>query len=216
MSDAVWLSNVHRNPNGERGYRPVGYPDVVNPPRDNEIRIAFSAVIERQEKHLPIENHELPRQLYVVKRWAHHKLPKRHIFSAGGLLVVSSTSAEVLRAHEMGASRLVPVDLLQPDQKTKLDHDWFYLVLGDGKPCFEGKVSKGVIPLGADDDLFMVNNNDHVKDGDLVFSKNVLVGPDIWFDPAILFAPILSDRLAKALKSAKVAKHWDLLRCKVI
>ena len=216
MSSVVWLSNMHRNPNAERGYRPVGIPDVPRPPRDNEIGIAFDALIERQEKHLPIEDHALPKQLYAVKRWADHKRPKRDILSAGGLLVVSSISADVLRAHNMGASRLVPVDLLHPDQKTKLGGDWFYLVLGNEKPGFKGDISKGVTPLGATAEPFMLKNKDHVSDGDLVFSPSVLSGPDIWFDPAILDAPILSDRLARALKAAKVAKDWDLLRCNVI
>ncbi len=216
MSDVVWLSNMHRNPSTTYGYRPVGFPDVPRPPRDNEIGIAFDALIERQESHLPIEDHALPKQLYAVKRWAGHKRPKRDILSAGGLLVVSSASADVLRAHNMGASRLVPVNLLHPDQKTELAGDWFYLVLGDGKPCFKGELSRGVRPLGRKKEVFMVRNADHVSDGDLVFSKTVLAGPDIWFDPAIFFAPILSDRLATALKAAKVAKDWDLLRCRVI
>ncbi|MEW2919538.1 hypothetical protein AB1A64_20895 [Ruegeria sp. ANG10] len=216
MTDVVWLSNVYRNSSAERGYRPVGYPDVVNPPLDNEIGIAFRSVMARQKKHLTIEDHEFPKQLYAVKRWADHKRPIRHIMSAGGALVVSSTSAKVLRDHDMGASRLVPVDLLHPDQKTKLDDDWFYLVLGSGKPCFKADISEGVIPLGNPAQLFMIQNSDHVSHEDLVFSEEVLTGPDIWFDPAILGAPILSDRLAKALKAAKAAKHWDLLKCRVI
>ncbi|MBO9436091.1 hypothetical protein J7394_17855 [Ruegeria sp. R13_0] len=216
MSDVVWLSNMHRNPSATYGYRPVGFPDVPRPPRDNEIGVAFSSVTKRQTEHLPIEDHEFPRQLYAVRRWAHHKRRKRNIFSAGGALVVSSTSANILRDHDMGSSRLVPVELLHPDQKTKLDGDWHYLVLGDGKPCFEGDSSKGVTPLGDPVELFMVRGNDHVNDGDLVFSEMVLTGPDIWFDPVIIDAPILSDRLATALNAAKVAKDWDLLRCNVI
>lgn len=216
MSDVVWLSNVYRSSSAERGYRPVGYPDVVDPPLDNEVGVAFRSVTKRQKKHLHIDDHEFPKQLYALERWADHKRPKRHILSAGGALVVSSTSADRLRDHDMGASRLVPVDLLHPDQKTKLEGDWFYLVLGDGKPCFQWDQSEGLIPLGENNDLFMINNKDHVSDGDLVFSREVLTTPDIWFDPAIIEAPIISDRLALALKAAKVAKHWDLLRCKVI
>ncbi|MEW2919535.1 hypothetical protein AB1A64_20880 [Ruegeria sp. ANG10] len=216
MSDVVWLCNMHRNPMAERGYRPVGFPDVTRPPRDHSVGLAFNSVIERQTHHLPIEDHEFPKQLYAVKRWADHKRPKRHIMSAGGALVVSSTSAKVLRDHDMGASRLVPVDLLHPDQKTKLDDDWFYLFLGSGKPCFKAEKSEGISPLGNPAQLFMIRGSDHVSHGDLVFSDDVLAGPDIWFDPAITDAPIISDRLAQALKAEKAAKHWDLLKCSVI
>ncbi|WP_282120789.1 hypothetical protein [Ruegeria atlantica] len=53
-----------------------------------------------------------------------------------------------MRAHDLGASRLVPVDLLHLDQGTKLEGDWFYFLLGDGKPCFQEETSKGMKPLG--------------------------------------------------------------------
>ncbi|WP_282120790.1 hypothetical protein [Ruegeria atlantica] len=67
MTDVDWLSNIHRNASAIYVYRPVGFSDVPRPPRDDAIGVAFRALIEQQEKHLPIDDHALPKQLYAVK-----------------------------------------------------------------------------------------------------------------------------------------------------
>lgn len=215
MSAPVWLCNMHRNPSAERGYRAVGDVEYTGRAvKQNAVGLAFLDLTERLEKRAPVADEDFPPSLYSPIAFGDHAAPKRHLFKAGGPMVVSGDSAEVLRAHDLGTSRLLPVSLQFPDQTTPVEGEWFYLVVGDVRPGLRGAASTGLHKFDGVD-LFMPLGKAHLADNDVVFGPEAQGGPDIWFDPTLLDAPILSDGLMRALKAAKLVKHWDLVRCRV-
>ena len=207
MSDVVWLCNTRRNSTAERGLRSMDADEDGDGPSTEANVKVFEAI--RFHKQVPTDSLPTPRFAWMAEKEFDKK---RHVIT-GGCLIVSGESAAVLRAHDLGATRLVPVELFRKDKTTPVAGEWFYLLPGDAKPALRVEASKGLIDLGGNG--YMPHNSSHLKDDYLVFSSEVLSPPDIWFDPAIIEAPILSDRLAEALKKAKLAGHWDLVRCRV-
>jgi len=54
------------------------------------------------------------------------------------------------------------------------------------------------------------------EDGQIAVSTAALSGPDLWIDTQFCNAFFLSDRLAQALRAAKVSRPFGLLRCRII
>ena len=214
MVDRVWLCNVYRNGDASRGYRPVGAVAQTRDLQQNHINRAFVELCNKLNRHEPVADADFPAELYAAPPFRAHKRPKRHLFVGGGPFVVSSEAADVLRAHNLGATRLLPVTLLFPNGATRVEGDWFYLVVRDQKAALRANVSTGLHKF-SNVDVFMPLGKDQLKADNVVVSPNALDGPDIWFDPAIYLAVFLSEKLKRALTVAKVAKHWDLVACKV-
>ena len=209
MSDVVWLCNTQRNSMAERGFRSMDADkDGFGPSIASEAE-TFRAITFH--KQVPTESLPTPQFIFQGDK----RLDKKRHVMASGCLIVSGESAAVLRAHDLGATRLVPVKLFRRDRTTPVEGEWFYLLPGDAKPALIDEGAKGLHRFRKDHFLFMPNNSSHLKDDDIAFSDAVLSPPDIWFDPAIIEAPILSDRLVRALRKAKLAAHWDLVRCRV-
>ena len=116
MSKHVWMANYHRNPIAERGYSPIGTDDCGDGPEN----VAYVETIRAYNRLEPINVDALPPAQFALRTFADHRKPKRHVFS-NGLTFVSSEVADVLRAHDLGATRLVPVELLHPDRKTRVE-----------------------------------------------------------------------------------------------
>ena len=50
----------------------------------------------------------------------------------------------------------------------------------------------------------------------MAVDETALAGPDLWIEPRVMDAFSLSDRLAPALKAAKLARDFGLFRCRVV
>ena len=215
MSKHVWMANYRRNPIAERGYRPDA-PDAdengLGPSLD-----AYAALSGAYERLDPIDVDELPSALFALKTFAAHRRPKRHVFSVG-FTIVSSEVADVLRAHDLGATRLVPVELLHPNRKTRVEGEWFYLIIAETKSALRPEASEpGVLKsLSRDRAWFSPRRNDMLANDDIAVSPAALEGVDLWRDAALIRAPFLSPRLVKAIRAAKLTRHWDMRRCRVV
>ena len=209
MSNRVWLCNVHRNSMAGRAFRPLS----AEPGRfDDPASVAFIALIQKLTRHEAVLDEDLPDALCIMAGSRDHRKSKRHMMIAGGVMVVSEESAAVLSAHDLGQTRLRPVQLLLQDKTTPLGGNWFYLVPGNPKPALRGEASTGLHHYPGTD-LYMPLNTDLIEPDGIVLDSRAKEGADLWFDPAIYFAPLLSDRLAQSLKAAKLAKHWELIPC---
>ena len=61
----------------------------------------------------------------------------------------------------------------------------------------------------------MSDSNIRLKNDDIAVSPAALEGVDLWRDAALIDAPFLSPRL-KAIRAAKLTRHWDMRRCRVV
>ena len=62
----------------------------------------------------------------------------------------------------------------------------------------------------------MSDSNIRLKNDDIAVSPAALEGVDLWRDTALTQAPFLSPRLVKAIRAAKLTRHWDMRRCRVV
>ena len=103
MSDVVWLCNTQRNSMASRGFRSMDAgADGSSPSNKAEIE-TFRAI----RFHRPVPSESLPSPQFIFQ--GDKRLDKKRHVMVGGCLIVSGESAAVLRAHDLGATRLVPV-----------------------------------------------------------------------------------------------------------
>ena len=140
--------------------------------------------------------------------------PPPDIFCAGGDYVVSAAFAEVLRQFDLGRTTLCPTRLFQYDRTTPVPGDYFYLGFGETKEAFLPYKSPRAVKPYADQQVWKLSLDP--KDDDIAVSARALDGVDLWMDPKLWYAFFLSDRLVRALKSAKLARRLGLRRCRVI
>lgn len=134
-----------------------------------------------------------------------------NLFYGGGFWFVSAKAATVMRAHDLGAGALYPVNVYGKDRETPLGDGWFCINFGNRKSAFLIEHAQRTRPLvGGRSPVFAT-----LKDDEFAVSTAVLGGPDIWVDPQLWDSIFFSERLGTALKRAKAAHGFYLRSCRV-
>lgn len=204
--DCIWLVQGHFSPVNTRGWRPFEAFD-----RDDS---SLPATIEAMQltmtgRLLPAER--FPIDNYPMRGTSEHRKRILQLFS-NGFFFMRSESATVLRRFDLGEGALYPARLWHPDRTTPVPGEYFYLSQGNRKDAFLPERSPEARPL-PNKKRWPPSNPTH---GQVVFSTKALDGPDIWWDDKIDAYYFISDRLAKALKQAKLVRDWMLLRCPIV
>jgi hypothetical protein len=217
MTDCIWLSNVYGESMSGRGFFPFSADK-----RGNGTTTADLGAIKRAERGEFLAPEEVPPDFFSLSDSAAHRKAPLHIFT-NGFLIITEESATVLRQFDLGECRLHPVRLWHPDRKTRFGTGHYVLNFASRKDAFlpdrsplaryEAYINRPESAKGKPG-FWMLPPNE--GDDQLVFSKAVLDGPDLWWEPSFFNLFFLSHRLAQALKAAKLAKHWRLFRCPVV
>jgi hypothetical protein len=198
----------HKKPENSRGWRPFEAPADTEATPD-EIREAIRLTQEKNflpPQRFPTDN--FPRSDESVG--AHRKrIPQ--MFS-NGFIFLREESAEVVRQFDLGEGALYPTRLWHPDRTTMVSGRYFYLSQGNRKNAFLKDHSPDAYK--ASKEFWMPPINP--RDDQLFFAAAALEGPDLWWDESLVFYFFISDRLAQALKRAKLDRDWHLLRCPVV
>lgn len=160
-----------------------------------------------------VEPKRFPADLKPMKYDNAHRQRIPQMFSSG-YLFVTQPSADILRLFDLGNGCLVPVRLWHPDRTTQVQGEFFYLNQGNRKDAFLPEMSPQAYKPYKSREVWRLPPNP-VND-QFTFSTAALGGPDMWWDERILRVFFISDRLAQALRAAKVARDWKLLRCPVV
>jgi len=207
----VWISSVKRDPACGRGWLPKNRNDG-----DFASDAELAAYKKTTQGHF-LRQDEFPEALYAPRRWNDHKKADRHIFSYGHL-VISEESAKVLSQFDLGEGTFYPVDLFHPDKKTRHPGQWYHLTVAAKKNAVLPEQSSRIKHVhkasGEYPDVWGAPPN--FKDDEITFGASVLEGPDIWTDEHFFIGYMISERLYKAMKKAKISKHWSLRRAPVI
>jgi hypothetical protein len=187
-----------------------GWRSFLADEADNEPESVLEVVRLSKRGHF-VEPRRFPSDLKPMRYGNAHRQRALQIFSSG-YAFVSQPSADILRQFDLGNGNLVPVRLWHPDRKTQVPGEFFYLNQGNRKDAFLPDKSQAYKPYKARDVWRLLPNP---VDDQLVFSSSALEGPDIWWDERFLYYFFISNRLAMALKAAKVARDWGLLRCPI-
>ncbi len=167
----------------------------------------------RFNKGAPLPKDEYPTEIYGGYVDLHYKR-QPDLFTAGVGLIVSAATAEVLRGADMGRGALYPIKLFQQDRTTPVEGEYFSLNIGETKAALVPEQSEALDRNWPGHEVFSaleVDKNDQIAVRDVA-----LAGADIWIDPAMSTGFFVSDRLATALKAAKVTRNFRLKRCRVL
>ena len=173
----------------------------------------LSAAMKRVDQQELVKQGELHEDLYINNTRGGHKKRQYHIMAADGLMI-SDPCADVLRQFDLGEHGIYPVRLWKNDRKTPSDKVYSYLTHGNRKDTFLPEHSPEASRLHESKALWFPPPNP-VHD-QLFYSKEALEGVDMWCERKTARGIMLSDRLATALKKAKMARDWMMLRCPVI
>jgi hypothetical protein len=103
------------------------------------------------------------------------------------------------------------------DRKTRLEGEYFCLNFGERKSALVPEQS----PRAKKNPYEKIDCGVRTlplvpRDGDMAVVRETLAGPDLWIDPLVRDAFILSDHLVQALKAAKLARRFGLFRFRVV
>jgi len=168
---------------------------------------------ERNERGELLPADRFPSDLYAKYP---DKWEKRQpdLFQGGGGWIVSMECADVLRQFDLGKTALYPVKIFQHNRTTPVEGEYYCLAFGETKTAFLPKHSPRVPKRYETVELWILPLG--IKNDDLAVSPVALSGPDLWIDPLVHDAFFLSDRLAQALRAAKVSRPFGLRRCRVV
>lgn len=178
---------------------------------------AAASLSEAFKRGTALQGSELPSVMWIAPRYRsddRRKLP--HLFSAAGFLTVSEAVAEVLRDFDLGETRLHPVELLHSNRRETFPGRYYFLNIAEVRRYFSPEFSARfkAMPNSATSYIGSVGNE--LQDDDVTVVPAALSGPDLWIDDTLLSHFFCSDRLARALRAAKVASRLPLFRCRVL
>lgn len=204
--DYVWLSQAFRIGETATGLLPFSRAEGS---QGTEIDMDIYTRIENAKK---VDPDEFPSKLYASKEFNDHLTPRKHLMRCGFYLI-SDPMRQVLGRFDLGESGVHPVEIYNPDKKTKWTETYWHLnVVGHKDALLEEKSNLKKI-YSKCRDIWRPSTN--LKDDEICFSAVALEGIDLWMDERLLRGFLLSDRLVSALKAANLDKPWNLVRCKI-
>lgn len=157
---------------------------------------------------------EYPPQLFATYPRTKHNL-QPDLFSTVHGTVVSEPAADVLRRMELGKTALFPVALYQHDRVRQVEGAYHFLHIAEHKRALVPMESSNLRkPFDYKDEWTFFGTE--IKDDDLVLDATALTGVDLWLDPSLRSGVFMSDRLAQALKVAKLTKRFGIRRCRIM
>lgn len=202
MSKIVWIATAQMSPENVYWFEGAALPGDEKDPSSFRARNEKGEALSDECFHQVLWTQPAAKQNYA-------KLP--HLFAGPNGLIVSGECADLLQKFDLGNGNLYPVQLLNLDKKTPVSGAYFYLNIGNTKDAILPVKSQKVRPAPGGGLIVSFT----VKDNDLAVSENTLSGPDVWVDSAIRYAFFLSNRLAKALSNAGMAKPFRLRKCRI-
>lgn len=185
--------------------------------QDEEFRKAYVAACRASGRGEPIPPGLLPKAFFAWRGPHDERKPltKRlpHL-TLSDFWFVSSEAADVLRRFDLGGCKLHPVDVLMEDRKTPLPGSSFILDFDSWKDVFLPNQSPNVAMMTGSKTRRMPHLS--TADDAAALSTDALHGTDIWWNPLLLGAVFLSDRLVQALRAAGVDKPFSLRRCRIV
>lgn len=177
---------------------------------------AAAELVRSLQRGVPCDADKLPTAMWVAPRYAsdnRRKLP--HLFMAGGLLAVSEAFAELLRGFDLGRTRLYPVELLHSNRTDPFPGGYYILNIAEVHRHFSAELSAQFESMPSSSGSYVGSIGNEAQDDDITVSPAALEGPDLWIDDTLLSHFFCSDRLARALRAAKVASRLPLFRCRI-
>ncbi len=124
--------------------------------------------------------------------------------------VVSAEAAEVFRRFDIGRTALYPTRFTEADRETALPGEYFCISFGETKD--------GVIVERSDvyERYGGIEFPGQANETTFVLRDAALPGCDLWLDSVVGACCFMSERLASALREARIDKAFELTKCPVV
>lgn len=210
MTKKVWLCAVHNDEKAQSNFLFYRYEDwTTSETLEAEVKV-FNATVKRirEGEAVPIE--VLPTRLTLVDRAknASRQLPP---VCANTFLLLRRDIADIFKRHDLGDTRLLPLDLYDIDMTTKLPEQLFALVPGGSQKTIdlaENNSGLQFVHFSDPPKYFLGAPND-----DLTNLRAVDMPDDniaCWIDGAVPYAVFLSDALVSDLATAGLDQAFCL------
>lgn len=217
-----WFATGSSNNSTSKPLNEVGqhWEDIQR--MDKETAAAWSAqsraFSDAYRSGRPIAPRDMPRRFSLIRNRSKPSGPPPFMLWGGTYMVVSAETRALLEGLAPGPLAFHPIEALNTAATAPL---WpgaklFLLQVlacrravvieesrGIGKPndrCLDGEAQRMVFALDEDDAL--------------VVAPPLAGDAELWIDDRLMGALFLSDRVAQALKAAKLARGWGLRRCR--
>lgn len=188
-----------------------------NKQSDPSVKV-IQSTMEKYRQFEPIRDDEFPSKAYC--QFSDLRLYAKNfpdVFKINNFLVVSQKFVDVVNQFELGGTTFVPFEVYQHDGIERVECDYYFLNFGCFKDVFlpEHSNEKQFRPFNANTknlwSMWRVQ-----KDNGIAVSLDALGGFDLWIDSRLRGAFFLSERLEKALKTAKLTRKIRRHKCAVI
>lgn len=179
-------------------------------------------IYEKYAKGLLLALDEVPKRFFGQYPDAKVK-PLTEFFAANGFFCVNAAAAEIMSQFDLKPGGLVPIEIFQHDQVTRVPGEFFFINFGATKQAFNlNQTSQtGVRRLWLDSPEYgfpegTTKLSSDVDDYEVAVDSKALGGPDVWTDPGLKWGVFFSDRLVQALKQAKLSRRFRFKQCKIV
>ncbi|WP_422020180.1 hypothetical protein [Roseibium sp.] len=207
-NDCIWMVEGHEADENSRGWRPAEFFENNEKTPEDILKSIRQASVgwPLPQDRFPADNHPMPGSYPAADE---QSVPQ--IFT-NGFTFLSEESAEVVGQFDLGEGALYPTRLWHSDRVTPMPGNFFYLNVASKKDTFLPEQSSGIKKLASG--KWQVPRL--AKNLNLLFSKEALSGPDLWFQPMLMTNFFISDRLKQALDARKLSNDWMLTRCSIV
>jgi hypothetical protein len=202
MSERVWIACGLASP-------------VNNKPMRSELSLSdLPRAAEHQRRNEAGE--QLSREYFPEIVFGSEHAPRfekmPHFFRADSIMCVSAACRDVLQQFDLGCSAFYPVAVYQKDRKTLVPGEYFAINFANTRSALlpeqsttirQSRVNYWILPTWITDD-------------EIAVTRAALEPPDWWIDVRLSRGLFISDRMAKALKAAKMGRTFELKRCRVV
>lgn len=205
---SIWMVEGHASSEKSRGWQPAELFEGDKRRVEEILKAIGQSKIGWQltRDRFPKDNYPRPDNYPAADE---QSVPQ--IFSSG-FTFLSEESADVVGQFDLGDGALYPTRLWHSDRVTPMPGNFFYLNVASKKDTFLPEQSSVMKKLASG--KWQVARL--AKDLNLVFSKEALSGPDLWFQPMLMTNFFISDPLKQALDARRLSKDWMLTRCSVV
>lgn len=219
MSGKVWMSSVKSNyALGDKPGVRTKYYGYNWQPAEFIIPLApddVHANMRRAGQGFALQREELPEAAAVWNEKRFEFLGD--IFYAGGFFVVRGKLADTLSRFDLGEGGLIPFAVYKADLETPYPGEFFLLNFGAHKntilieQCEDAR--KFIVRKETGQQVWHINKLN--PDGEIWLSSEALVGPDLWFEPAVHNKIFMSDPLAQAIIGIGMKDIFRLQECRI-
>ncbi len=199
---------------------------------DTRINLAVKNDVGERDVQKAIEASDLntngkpvPQEHCPTKIWAnkdvedYDRMPADdmpNLFFANSYLVVSERAADVLTKFNLGGGALYPVSegVFREDKVTRVAGNFYTWIFGNSKSAFIPEQTQSKRPVGISGTRWKLPWK--LSDDDIVVSRDVISGPDVWLDDGLWSAIFLSRTLGDELVAAGLEKAFYLYKARVI